>query len=562
MCGIFCFITDNPIINEETKMLQQSFLNGQLRGPENSALLRIPNQTYTIYFGFHRLAINGLTSLSNQPFFHEGIYLICNGEIYNYKELFKQINIQPITESDCEIILHLYKMFGIAHTLQLLDGVFAFILYDSNLNKMYIGRDTYGIRPLYQSTNSNSTKMDYIFASELKQFIPYVQNNYIQTENVKQFQPCTYMELNLHHQSKQNMENIERYSTFPYYKLTNYTFENENYNQELFQLLKKAVYKRVITTDREIACLLSGGFDSSTIAALVQDIRVNQLGYSPKQLETYSIGLEGSPDLYYARLVSEHIQSTHYEIIVTEEELFNHIPETIYAIGSYDTTTVRASTPNHLLCKYISTHSKAKVIFNGDGSDELCGSYLYFNFAPNDIEFDRETKKLLRNIHYFDVLRSDASISSNGLEPRTPFLDREFTDYYLSIPSQYRFHTKWNQMEKYILRNAIAAFQPSLLPECVLYRRKEAFSDGITNIQRSWYEIIQERIIQFYKKQNITTLPNMHIYQFLPPTDFENYYYRMIYSHAYSDLKCIPYYWKANFIPNNDNPSARTLMNY
>ena len=182
--------------------------------------------------------------------------------------------------------------------------------------------------------------------------------------------------------------------------------------------LEVAVKKRVMNTDRPIACLLSGGLDSSLITALVQKFYTNSV------LETYSIGLEGSVDLKYAKIVADYLKTKHTTIVVSEKDFLNAIPETIHAIESFDTTTVRASVGNYLVSKYISEHSEAKVIFNGDGSDEVCGGYLYFHAAPDPIEFDKENRRLLKDIHLFDVLRSDRSISSNGLEARTPFLDK------------------------------------------------------------------------------------------------------------------------------------------
>jgi asparagine synthase (glutamine-hydrolysing) len=217
--------------------------------------------------------------------------------------------------------------------------------------------------------------------------------------------------------------------------------------------------------------LLSGGLDSSLIAALVADYFRRQ----GKTIETYSIGLAKSEDVKYARIVADYIGSNHHEIIVTEDDMFNAIPEVIEALESYDTTTVRASLGNYLIGKHIAQHSEAKVIFNGDGSDELFGGYLYMNKCPDDIEFDKETRRLLKDIHMFDVLRSDKSISSNGLEPRTPFLDRTFVNYVLSIPAYLRNHTNFkDEPEKGMLRRAFNDyFDDSLgrkiLPDQILW---------------------------------------------------------------------------------------------
>jgi asparagine synthase (glutamine-hydrolysing) len=252
--------------------------------------------------------------------------------------------------------------------------------------------------------------------------------------------------------------------------------------------LGRAVEKRVLVTDRPIACLLSGGLDSSLITALVNEYHHN---ISDEPLETYSIGLEGSEDLRCAKIVADYLGTKHTEIVLTEQEFLDAIPQVIYAIESYDTTTVRASIGNWLLGKYISEHSDAKVIFNGDGSDELAGGYLYMNYAPDNIEFDKESRRLLSDNYLFDVLRSDKSISSNGLEPRTPFLDRAFTNYVLSIPPYFRNHKNFSAPEKNLLRTAFSSTYflnnegKQLLPNDILWRKKEAFSDGVSSHGRS-----------------------------------------------------------------------------
>ena len=216
-----------------------------------------------------------------------------------------------------------------------------------------------------------------------------------------------------------------------------YTIKDEN--EAMIRIkysLEKAVEKRVGATDRPIACLLSGGLDSSLITALVKKF----MPQDTWELETFSIGLEGSEDLKYARIVADYLKTDHKEIILTEKEFLGAIPRTIENIESYDTTTVRASVGNFLVSEYIKNNSDAKVIFNGDGSDEVCGGYIYFHAAPGSIDFDKECRRLLKDIHAFDVLRSDKSISSNGLEPRTPFLDKNFVQTYLSIPPHLRCH--------------------------------------------------------------------------------------------------------------------------
>ena len=326
--------------------------------------------------------------------------------------------------------------------------------------------------------------------------------------------------------------------------------------------LMSAVHKRCCTTDRPIACLLSGGLDSSLVAALVNEYhKKNGL----PTLETYSIGLENAEDLKYARIVADYLGTKHTEIIVTEVDFLNAIPEVIVDIESYDTTSVRASIGNWLLGKYISANSEAKVIFNGDGSDEVAGGYLYMARAPDALEFDRECRRLINDIYMFDVLRSDKSISSHGLEPRTPFLDREWVQYYFTIPFGMRFHTGVKRPEKYLIRDAFDGARFSnvdgkpLLPASVLWRRKEAFSDGVSQQSRSLYTIIQEHA-QTTLTATDTTITTTNDY--LLPNNAEQFLYRSIFEKHYPGHgKLVPYFWMPKYVKATD-ASARTLALY
>jgi asparagine synthase (glutamine-hydrolysing) len=565
MCGIFAILNNE----NDIKCVNNEFMKGRFRGPEFS---KLDTSYIKMVLGFHRLAINGLNDESNQPLVINDIVLICNGEIYNYKELYKAMNITPTTGSDCEVIIYLYLKYGIEQTLIMLDGVFSFVLFDNRVishdltSKMYIARDPFGIRPLYYLKCISDSLLGplYGFASELKcleRF--YNSQNFPQKYSIQQFQPGTYSIFNL--SSKVSScwrpfkENIAYFvPSFPLYHLItqqNYMDLLIEYYNNISYCLCKAVEKRCLTTERPIACLLSGGLDSSLIAALVSDYYNKNNIAQP--LETYSIGLEGSEDLKYARIVAEYIGSTHTEVIVTEQEMFDIIPEVISKIESYDTTTVRASIGNYLLGKYISQNSSAKVIFNGDGSDELFGGYLYMNNCPDDIEFDKETRRLLKDIHLYDVLRSDKSISSNGLEPRTPFLDKSFVNYVLSIPLYFRNHKNVGFTEKFLLRNAFSGsfFENyngnDILPESILWRKKEAFSDGVSSQTRSLYVILQEHISFLL---NTETENN-----FLPSIDTEKYYYKKIFDSVFPNCDHIlPYFWMPKYTDATD-PSARTL---
>jgi asparagine synthase (glutamine-hydrolysing) len=550
MCGIFALCNSSDV---DVATINKMFMNGKSRGPEHSIMVSsYPN----IILGFHRLAINGLNADSNQPIVIDDIILICNGEIYNYQELFKSMNVTPTTESDCEIIIHLFLKYGIDQTLVMLDGVFAFVLYDNRKNKdnktsLYAARDSLGIRPLYYLKNTccdNTSDNLFGFASELKCLDDFVGLNPHQSK-VEQFKPGTYSKFESFKTNKWKLVIQNQVFFIPTFSYETNPIEDIFKNTSL--ALSSAVKRQCGATQRPIACLLSGGLDSSLIAALVNEhCKENDL-----VLETYSIGLVGSEDLKYARIVANYLGTNHTEVIVTEQEMFDAIPLVIYAIESYDTTTIRASLGNYLIGKYILEHSEAKVIFNGDGADELCGGYLYMHQCPDDIEFDRETRRLLNDIYLFDVLRSDKCISSHGLEPRTPFLDRKFVNYYLSIPPHLRNHNNQNAREKFLLRSSFSLtnFKNSegkqILPDQILWRRKEAFSDGVTCQGRSLFTILQEKIA----KKLSCNLPDINV---------ENLYYKQLFTEFFKNsLDIHKYYWMPKYT-NATDPSARTLDIY
>ena len=632
MCGIFALLNNhNHLVNT---FVQTQFEKGKGRGPEFSILTEVMLKTQ---FGFHRLAINGQNAESNQPLVHNNISLICNGEIYNYKKLYELMDVYPNTDSDCEVIIHLYERYGIEQTLQMLDGVFSFVLMDyrelAMPVKLFIARDPYGVRPLYimkarndilATANSNI----YCVASELKMLTELCYNlnnrpmfdtkqknkkmnlpkfNSINNSfnrmfgvkyDIKHFEPGTYSYFELPYGEVMDWKLLEHQTV--YYKMgfSSNMLENKknmdyspnsqcmnNIYKNIQHYLYSAVEKRCNTTDRQVACLLSGGLDSSLITALVMEFR-NRNNLGP--VETYSIGMAGSEDLQCAKIVAEYLGTKHTEILLTEDDFLNAIPDVIIAIESYDTTSVRASIGNWLLGKYIREHSDAKVIFNGDGSDELTGGYLYMDCATDAIEFDKECRRLLKDIHVFDVLRSDKSISSHGLEPRTPFLDRAWTQFYLSIPPEIRFHNSKlsNNMSKQLLRTAFSSnnytnhCNQALLPDNILWRKKEAFSDGVSKQTRSLYEIIKDhaaiKFMELDYTKKLFTVNEIDVYKqvalihpdmvevgtHLLPKTAEQLYYRMIFEKSYPGMgRIVPYFWMPKYV-NATDASARTLSIY
>jgi len=516
MCGIFCYLGDNY----EDKTLIEYSNKIQHRGPDSTIHKKINS---TLFFSFHRLAINGLDSISNQPFEINGIHLICNGEIFNYKTLIEKYNFEDVyqTHSDCEIIIHMYLKFGIENTVKELDGEFAFILYDSNNDELFISRDHIGIRSLFWSNKNNQ---EICVCSELK--------GIIFMDNIQQFPPGFYWS------SKLN-------KTISYFDIYSIPLRNDTEEiiiENIHNLFIKAVEKRLMS-ERKLACLLSGGLDSTTVSAIVASY------YKPFELSTYSIGLKGSVDLYYAKLASEYLSTNHTTIELTNEQFLDAIEKTIKQIESYDTTSVRASVGNYLVSLYIKEKSDDTVIFCGDVSDEIFASYRGFYYAENDDDFLEENKRMLDNIHYFDVLRSDKSISGAGLEARVPFSDKDFLEYCMSIqPSEKRFTN--DKMEKYLFRKAFEY----ILPNELIWRVKTAFSDGVSNAERPWYEIIKEYMNTKYTDKEFES--KKENYSWNKPYDKESLYYREIYEKYYPNTShLIPFFWKQPFM-NDKDPSA------
>lgn len=574
MCGIFAILNNNLCFTN--KYIEEQFYKGNRRGPDDS---KLKIEVLKFRLGFHRLSINGLDNASNQPLEVDDIFLICNGEIYNYKQLYKEMGITPKTNSDCEVIIHLYKNFGMEQTLRMLDGVFAFVLVDLRINielpLLYIARDPFGVRPLYILDTTDKRDGFTAFASEVKCLTNFHQD--LNKDIINSSSPKSIFNNVCAKKSKYDLNHFppghfaiyehsvavlsnwkfhskNRYHTTGFYNIigkTNIKFGRfDDILSNIRKYLQNAVYKRCANSDRPVGCLLSGGLDSSLVCALANKYcQENNL----PPIKTFSIGIKGSKDLQMAKLVADFLGTNHTEVEITEEDFTNNVETVISAIESYDTTTVRASIGNYLIGKYIRDNTDIIVVLNGDGSDELCGGYLYMHKAPSDLDFDLESHNLLDEIHAFDVLRSDKCISSHGLEPRTPFLDREWVQYYLSIPICIRNHTNNKNMEKYLLRRAFS--KENLLPEEVLWRSKEAFSDGVSVQERSLFEILQENIEKIDFKYESKT------HNFMPETR-EQKYYKYIFDKYYPHCEnLIPRYWMPKFIDAKDS-SARTLDLY
>jgi asparagine synthase (glutamine-hydrolysing) len=472
---------------------------------------------------------------------------VVNGEIYNWLALNEEYQLGCSTGSDCEVVGAMYKRFrngNLADMFRLFDGVFACIIVDEELGQIVVAREPYGVRPLYKGV-SNYSEPQLYFGSELKTILKDTAATAFPPGRFEVY----YMRNDSYCKQAMTLKHSEMYHSLSLMKIP--AFSEVNTAAAAVRYALEAAVKKRMMTERSVACLLSGGLDSSLIASLVSK-QLRKAGAPP--LKTFSIGMEGSSDLRHARIVADWIGSDHTEVVMTADEFFSAIPDVIRDIESYDTTTVRASVGNWLIAREVARQTDCKVLFNGDGADEVFGSYLYLNNAPSELEYETEVVSLLDKIHTFDVLRSDRSISSQGLEPRTPFLDKGFVQTVMTIPLKYRRPVKGLQAEKWLLRTA---FDDGVtLPDEVLWRRKEAFSDGVSG-EKSWYEIAQEKAAELVpaKWEKINFVENV-------PRTPEMYYYRRIFLDLYGASKAtVPHFWMPKW-SNTTDPSARTLGIY
>ncbi len=528
MCGIWATLGNwcKTLSKEEILLLVERL---KPRGPEFTGYAEpTPNSR----LGFTRLAINGLTEQGNQPF-HDANRnaVICNGEIYNYKELADRHEIALHEgSSECEVLLPLFleRNLSLQEACRTLDGVFAIVCVNQQKETLIVARDPYGVRPLFEAQREDGSL---VWSSELKALPEGC-------DWIRPFPPGTVKEYCL---KTGILKQQSRYNVIPHVKIPTLTAAN------LRMALEAAVEKRLMS-DRPVGALLSGGLDSSLVAA----IAARSMAARGQRLHTFSIGMPGSTDLVYAKQVAHYIGSEHHEILLSKQDFLDAIEHVIPAIESYDITTVRASVGNWLVGKWIKEHTDIKVVLNGDGSDEVGGGYLYFYRAPCEEAFESETTRLLEEIHMYDVLRSDRCISAHGLEPRTPFLDKQVVATWLSLLTPLRRPIQGKRVEKQVLREAFQG--TGLLPDAVLWRKKEAFSDGVSSEEESWYVTIGKHAEEAGLGKDVG---NWH---HNPPVTAEGVWYRQKFETLYGEeaAYCIPHMWMPKWIPNARDPSARS----
>lgn len=550
MCGIWSLVNKSDI---DVKKYLNDFWNIQNRGPDNSHLETFSN----VYVGFHRLAIMDTSFNSNQPYVlhdkNRTIVFTCNGEIYNYKDLDKEFNLNVGT-SDCLVIPKLYIYYTNQNKLnefielfnEKIKGEFAFTLYEfdemTKLSKYIVGRDHVGVRPLYCCEDNDN--IDF-YSSEMKGMLEY-------EGKIQEFPPGTIKVVS--NNGFNYTVNITNYTDI--YKLQSYISEKTLSTNKLVRDAVINSVKRRLVSHRPIAFLLSGGVDSSLVAA----ISAKLIG---QPIRTFCCGMKGSPDMKYARMVADHIGSNHTEVYFTEEEGLEALEDVIYTTETWDTTTIRASVGQYLVSKHIGTKTDCRVVMVGEGPDEVCSSYLFNYYAPSSESLDECSKEYVKNIHMYDGRRADRCVSRWGLEARVPFLDPEFIRTYWSILPELRKPSS-DRAEKFWLRKAFEGL--NLLPDEILWRKKEAFSDGVSSEKRSWFTVLQEFIDSKYKGELESIQRNIRV----NPTTNEAKYYKLKFLQKFgiNREEVIPNYWQpkwdkdGNEVSNYVDPSARTLGVY
>lgn len=494
------------------------------RGPDQTRII----STEKGLLGFHRLAIMGLDESGMQPFSLNGSYVVCNGEIYGFEKIKKQLSDKYtfVSGSDCEILLPMYFEYG-TDMFKMLDAEFALIIYDGEKQEYIAARDPIGIRPLYYGYDKDGV---IVFASEPKNLVPicgkimpFPPGHYYKDGKFICYRDMTEVKM----VCKDDLDTV---------------------CANIHDKLVKGIEKRLVA-DAKVGYLLSGGLDSSLVCAIAAR-------RSDKPIKTFAIGMsEDAIDLKYAKEVADYIGSEHTEVIITKEDVLSSLDKVIKLLGTYDITTIRASMGMYLLCKYIHEYTDIRVLLTGEISDELFG-YKYTDFAPSSEAFQKESEKRVRELHMYDVLRADRCISVNSLEARVPFGDLDFVEYVMSIDPEKKVNVYGKG--KYLLRHA---FEGDYLPHDILYREKAAFSDAVGH-SMVWY--LKDYAEKYYSDEEYEIKRKQYTHAM--PFTKESLLYREIFERYYpgqSDM--VVDFWMPNKEwegCNVNDPSARVLSNY
>ena len=514
MCGIvgiFNVKEQTPALRKKALAMSQKIRH---RGPDWSGIYC----GKTAILAHERLSIVDPESGKQPLFSPDGRRILAvNGEIYNHKDIRNRFagKYEYQTGSDCEVILSLYQewrdtladsnLTAVPPFLNQLSGIFAFALYDEENDEFLIARDPIGVIPLYIGYDTDGKVM---VASELKalegqcdHYEPFLPGHYYWSREpgMKRYYTCDWMEY----------EHVK---------------DNEANSEDIRQALRAAV-KRQLMSDVPYGVLLSGGLDSSVISAIAERFSENRIEDDDKtrawwpRLHSFAVGLKGAPDLAKARLVADHIGTVHHEINYTIQEGLDAIRDVIYFIETYDVTTVRASTPMYLLARVIKSMG-IKMVLSGEGADEIFGGYLYFHKAPSAKDFHEETVRKLSKLYMYDCLRANKSLSAWGVEGRVPFLDREFLDVAMRTNPKAKM-CPGQTIEKKIVREAFS----DMLPQEIVWRQKEQFSDGVGY---SWIDTLKRITAEAVSDDDMAHAAER--FPINPPLNKEEYYYRSIFA--------------------------------
>jgi len=546
MCGIVAIYNNQIRFDKDmrSKCLEMS-KKVRHRGPDWSGIYSADNAI----LAHERLSIVDIKS-GRQPLFSndENIILTVNGEIYNHLDFrnSSKIDYEYKTNSDCEVIIPLYKKYG-CELVNHINGIFSFFIYNKSENSFFVARDPIGVIPLYMGNDDNGT---YYFSSEMKCLVG-------KCSKIKEFPPGHYMTNNDNNPIKYYNKDWMNYDNI----------KNNNSKTDLRESLEDAV-KRQLMSDVPFGVLLSGGLDSSVISSIVKKFSKKRIESNQEkdawwpQIHSFAVGLKGSPDLIAASKVSKHLGTIHHEIHFTIQEALDSLEDVIYYLETYDVTTVRASTPMYLMARYIKSMG-VKMVLSGEGADEIFGGYLYFHKAPNAREFHEETVRKINKLHLFDCLRANKSLSAWGVEGRVPFLDKEFIDYSMNIDPKLKMISS-DKIEKHILRDSFNGY----LPNDILWRQKEQFSDGVGY---NWIDSLKEHAENSVSDKDYNN--RLIIFPVNTPKSKEEFLFRRIFEkHFPGDdcALCVPssksvacsteeaLKWDKSFLDMND-PSGRSI---
>ena len=520
MCG-FVFYSGKDLEKEKFEKALEKINH---RGPDDTEVEMVDGQ----WMGFKRLAIIDPTHAGDQPFQDKKVSIVCNGEIYNYKELKKEFSEYSYRSgSDCEVLMPIFKKEGIEGIVKRVDAEYAVVIYDEETKSTFAARDEIGIRPMFYG---HTKKGEIVFGSEVKaiqqlctDIVPFPPGHFFKDGKFFEYA---------------DLSSVKKFVTDSHKDIY------KNIKDKLVSGVKKRMQ-----ADVPMGYLLSGGLDSSLVCSIAQK-------NSKTPIKTFAIGMsEDAIDLKYAKEVADFIGSDHTEVIIRKDDVIGALKDVVYHLESWDITTVRASVGMYLICKWIKENTDVKVLMTGEVSDEIFG-YKYTDFAPSGFEFQKEAAKRVRELYIYDVLRADRCISAHSIEARVPFSDRDFVSYVMSIDPEKKMNSYGHG--KYILR---AAFEGDYLPQSILFREKAAFSDAVGH---SLVDFIKAYAEDVYTDQEFDKA--QFKYEHATPFTKESLLFRDIFESFYPKKgKLISDFW----MPNNEwdncdvkDPSARVLPNY